>query len=315
MASDTRGLGMGRRPPRKVRRGAGKSKQLRAQMRGLGPQPRASRYGGTDLRAPAPYRSSPKMRLGGLVERIAATRGAGIAVLRAKELLIRDPDGNTHRIGQKSEIVYTQAAVTRAGETVVIDDGELPDVVFDADPAVALRRKLSLYERWGFPEVWVLVPDRRGPNWHEGAPHVAIHLRTRLGYVRAPRSAALPSWSTEEIHTALDEPEGFMSDGTIAALRRVGRLMRADADVGPDDDPILPAEQGELRTEPTMEDRIDALDEMFSLRGFAVSPSFTVRVAALQRPLPYLLRAAYECRDEDDFLERIGVVREIPLVL
>lgn len=308
---------MDRRTPPKARRGGRKGRQLRAQRRGLGPQPQAlSRYGDTDLRVPAPYRGPPKMRLGGLVERIAAIRGAGIEVLRAKELLVRKPDGNTRRIGRKSEVVYTHGTTTRAEGTVVVDHGELPDVVLDLDDtAVALGRKLSLYEKWGFPEVWVVAPGRRAFNRREGARRVAIHLRTRLGYVRAPRSAGLPSWSAEEIQTALNEPEGFMSDGTIAALRRVGRLMRPDAEMGPDDDPILPAEQGELRAEPSMEDRIEALDEMFGLRGFAVSPSFTVRVAALQRPLPYLLRAAYECRDEDDFLERIGVVREIPLAL
>lgn len=261
------------------------------------------------------HRDSRKIQLGGLVERIAATRRAGIAVLRANELVIRDPDGNTRRIAQDSQLVYTHDTVKRSGETVVIDDGELPDVVLDIDDTAALQRKLSRYEKWGFPEVWMVAPDRRTPSRHAGAPRVAIHLRTRLGYVRAPRSAALPSWSAEEIQAAFNEPEGFMSDETIAALRRVGRLMRGDADVGPDDDPVLPAERGELRAEPTMEARIDALDEMFSLRGLAVSPSFTVRVAALHRPLPYLLRAAYECRDEDDFLERIGVVREVPLVL
>ena len=309
---------MDRRTRPKARRGARKARQLRAQRRGLGPQPQAlSRYGDADLRAPPPYRGPPKMRLGGLVERIAAIRGAGIVVLRAKELLIRNPDGNKRRIGRKSEVVYTQGTTTtRVEGTVVVDHGELPDVVLDLDDtAVALRRKLSLYEKWGFPEVWVVAPDRRAFNQREHARRVAIHLRTRLGYVRAPRSAALPSWSAEEIQTALNEPERFMSDETIAALRRVGRLMRPDAEMGPDDDPILPAEPGELRAEPTMEDRIEALDEMFGLRGFAVSPSFTVRVAALQRPLPYLLRAAYEGRDEDDFLERIGVVREIPLAL
>ena len=307
---------MGRRTPPKARRGRGRGRLSRAQARGLVLQPQARpRYDDTDLRAPS-YRSPPKMQLGGLVERIAATRGADIAVLRAEELLVRGADGKSRRIRQKSELVYTHGAATRAGETLVIDAGELPDVVLAvADGAVARPTKLSLHEKCGFPEVWVVVPDRHAPSWSEAAPRVAIHLRTHLGYVRAPRSAALPSWSAEEIYTALHEPEGFMSDGTIAALRRVGRLMRPDADMGPDDDPILPPGEGELRAEPTMEDRIEALDEMFTLRGFAGSPSFTARVAALKHSLPFLLRAAYNCHDEDDFLERIGVVREIPLVL
>ncbi|MYE25174.1 MAG: hypothetical protein F4Y01_14730 [Gammaproteobacteria bacterium] len=307
---------MGRRTPFGL--GAGSGQQSWAERRDLGARLQApSRYKGTGRHTPVPCRDFPRTELGGLVERIAATRGAGIAVLRASELVIRDPDGNARRIGQNSQVVFTSDATKCAGEPVVIDRGEFPGVVLQAgDTAVAVRRKLSLYEKCGLPEVWVVGPDRRG---HQMARRwdvrIAIYLRTRLGYVRAPRSAALPSWSAAEIQTALNEPEGFMSDGTIAALRRVGRLMRADADMGPDDDSVLPAERGELRAEPTMEDRIDALDEIFGLRGFAVSHSFTVRVAALRRPLPYLLRAAYESRDEDDFLERIGVVREIPLVL
>ena len=308
---------MGRRKPSRARHGAGKSRQSGAERRGLGLQPQPlPRYGGTDPLAPVLYRNAPRIQLGGLVERIAATRGSGIAVRRASEVLIRDPDGNTRRLARNSQLVYTHDIAGGSGETVVIDAGELPDVVLDADDtAAALHRKLSLYEKWGFPEVWVVVPDQLISGRREGAPRVAIHLRTRVGYVRAPRSAALPSWSAEEIHTALNEPEGLISDATTAALRRVGRLMRADADMGPDDDPILPAEEGEVRVEPTMEDRIEALDEMFGLRGLAVSPSFTDRVAALERPLPLLLRAVYECLDEDDFLERIRVVREIPLIL
>lgn len=230
---------------------------------------------------------------------------------------MRDPDGNTHRVGQRSEVVFTGPTATRAdGDTVVVEDGALPDVVLQwGAPVDAGRRQLSVFGKWGFSEVWVAVPDRRAPGLRQGASAVAIHIRTRVGYVQASRSTALPSWSAAEIYAALNEPEGFMSDTTTAALRRVGRLMRADTGKGPDDDPILRAEQSELRAEPTMEDRIEALDEMFRLRGCAVSPSFTARVAALQRPLPFLLRAAYDCLDEDDFLERIAVVREVPLVL
>ena len=317
MAADMREGGMGKREPPKAGRDTGKGLQSPAPTCGLGPQPPARcPHDDTEQRVTAARPSSLNTRLQALVERIAATRGVAIVVLRASELLIREPDGNARCVAPGSEAVYTHGIVMRAGKSSVVDGGEPPDVMVDADDSeIDLSRRLSLYERWALPEVWVAVPEGPVSRRREAAPHFAIHLLTRLGYVRVSRSAALPSWSAEEIHAALNEPKGLISERTSAALRRVGRLMHAHVGVGADDDPMLSPAQDELGAEPTVEDRVDAHEEMFGLRGFAVSPSFTDRVAALQRPLPHLLRAAYECRDEDDFLERIGVVREVPLVL
>ncbi len=266
-----------------------------------------------DMHSPhALRRELPKMGLDGLAEQIAAARCAGIIVLRAKELLIRGRDGKGRRIGQAHQIVYTRPASTLAArEAVEITEDELPDVALQVDVVPDTRRRgLSLYEKWGLPEVWVEVPERRPRISHGPVPGLAIHLRTRLGFVQSPTSAAFPSWSAEEIHTALNEPEGRMSKATAAALRRVGRLMAADIAAGTEGDSIDRADDAET----PMEDRIEALDEIFRLRGFAASPAFAIQVASLQRPLPTLLRAAYQSRDEEDFLERIGVAREIPLI-
>ena len=255
-----------------------------------------------DVHSPTLQREPPTMGLTELTGRIAAMRGAGIFVFGAKVLRVLDGDGKSRRIDQANEIVYTQNTSTRvAGEAVEVEQDELPDVVLQVDrTADGRHRRLSRYEKWGFPEVWVEVPDRRALSGIEPASGLAIHLLTRVGYVQSPTSKALPSWSADEIHTALNEPERRMSAATAAALRRVGRLMRADTDAD--------------HVEANMEDRIEALDEMFRLRGFAVSPAYTSRVASLQCPLATLLRAAYDSRDEDDFLECIGVVHETPLV-
>ena len=43
-----------------------------------------------------------------------------------------------------------------------VDGHVLPDVVLEVDYSTDVRvRKLRLYEAWGFPEVWVDVPDER----------------------------------------------------------------------------------------------------------------------------------------------------------
>lgn len=248
------------------------------------------------------------MELAGLTERIAAARGAGIAVLPAKDLRILDGGGKRRRFRQAVEIVYTRpTGACVVEDSVEVKEVELPDVVLQAAASADARhRTLSRYEKWGFPEVWVEVPDRRRKSRLGPAPGLAIHLLTRLGYVQSPTSAAFPSWSAEEIHAALNEPQGRMSAATATALRRVGRLMRAEAT-------NAAIERDESGAEATTEARIDALDEIFQLRGFAVSPSFADHVASLKRPLATLLRTAYDSRDEDDLLERLGVVRELPL--
>lgn len=250
------------------------------------------------------------MRLAGLAERIAGLRGASIVVLPAKDIRARGGDGKSRRIGLAEEVVYARPTAARVvGDVVEIKDGELPDVVLQVDLGADDRRALSRYEKWGFPEVWVEVPDRRSKSRLEPRPGLAIHLLTRLGYVRSLASAAFPSWSADEIHAALNEPQGRMSEATAAALRRVGWLMRADA---ADDDPVERVESG---AEATMDVRVEALDEIFRLRGFAASPAFAGRVASVEQPLATLLRAAYHSRDEDEFLERLEVVRETPLIV
>lgn len=45
---------------------------------------------------------------------------------------------------------------------MVVGEHDFPDVVLEVDHTTDVRRgKLGLYEAWGFPEVWVEVPDDR----------------------------------------------------------------------------------------------------------------------------------------------------------
>ena len=56
-------------------------------------------------------------------------------------------------------------ADSSSGKVVEVGLDALPDVVLEVDNTTDVRRgKLGLYESWGFPEVWVVVPDEPEPN-------------------------------------------------------------------------------------------------------------------------------------------------------
>ena len=68
--------------------------------------------------------------------------------------------------------------------------------------------KLGQYESWGFPEVWVEVPDRRTPSRPRGRrPGLTIHLLERGAFRESPTSRAFPNWRAEAIHEAMNEVE------------------------------------------------------------------------------------------------------------
>ena len=110
------------------------------------------------------------------------------------------------------------------------------------------RGKLALYESWGFPEVWVEVPEQSSPSRPAGLrPGLTIHLLESGRFRTASSSRAFPSWTAQEIHLALNERE--VSYVTMAALRRVGRTLGAAVGTGPDDDPLLREERLQSRAE------------------------------------------------------------------
>ena len=166
--------------------------------------------------------------------------------------------------------------------------------------------KLALYESWGFPEVWVEVPEQSSPSRPAGLrPGLTIHLLQGGRFRTASSSRAFPSWTAQEIHLALNERE--VSYVTMAALRRVGRTLGAAVGTGPDDDPLLRAERlqshAEGRTEALVETQREAVLQVMKLRGLPVSAAFPRRLAELRAASTgALVQAALECRDEADFL-------------
>ena len=185
-----------------------------------------------------PYHERPSRSLIALVERIAQVRGAPIHGYGSMDLRQQDWPQS---ILQADESVYLHPGTARlpGPSAMVIGVDDFPDVVLEVDHTTDVRRgKLGLYESWGFPEVWVEVPDRTAPSRPRGRrPGLTIHLLEDGVYRTAPESRAFPGWTAEEIHTALNE--STLSERTTAVLERVGTVLGEREGIGPDHDPLL----------------------------------------------------------------------------
>ena len=193
----------------------------------------------------------PGARLAGLSHVIAGVRGAPIECYGTMDLLLRDDHGEKRRIMQADQSVYLHPWRARLPtDAMEIGRHDRPDVVLEVDHTTDVRRgKLGLYEAWGFPEVWVDVPEagyaaRRPAGL---SPGLTIHLLEDEGYRTAAQSRAFPGWTTAEIHAALSEEA--LSVETSRVLRRVGKALGARAGTGPDDTPWLRMERRESRAE------------------------------------------------------------------
>ena len=99
-------------------------------------------------------------RLPHLAERIASMRGTPIVSYGSVTLLVRDADGRPQRAMEADETLYLHP--TRAAtpvKSLIIGENDFPDVVLEVDHTTDVRPgKLLVYEAWGFPELWVVVP-------------------------------------------------------------------------------------------------------------------------------------------------------------
>ena len=245
-------------------------------------------------------------RLIHLAERVALVRGTPIASFGSVDLLVRDARGAPERMMQADETLYLHPGRARlpAG-SLVIGEHDLPDVVLEVDHTTDVRPgKLPLYESWGFPELWVVVPPagerRRRPAG------VTIHRLEGGRYRSAAASRAFPAWTAAEIHTALTEP------ATTAypwrALERVGRTLGAQEGTGPDDTPLLRSLGEQARAEGQAEELAEILRSTLRVRGIPVSDRFPDTADALVAvPRDVLMAAALACADEQDFRRRTGL--------
>ena len=257
------------------------------------------------------YHERPASRLARLADRIAAARGAPIEAAGHTDLLVRNARGERQRIVQADQILFLRPAQTMPrGSAIEVAADALPDVVLEVDNTTDVRRnKLRLYESWGFPEVWVEVPDEPAPSRPASVrPGLTIYLRERGRFRTAPVGRAFPGWTAAEIHRALNEPE--LSEQTAEVLDRVGRALGSAEGTGPDDDPFLRRQLRYSRAAGHTEGRAEAQREsalqVLRSRGIPVSASLSERLAEVRGVSERLVDAALQCRDEEHFLRLVS---------
>ena len=220
------------------------------------------------------YHERPSQRLARLAGLIAASRGQAVETFGTSDLVRYDPGGKPRVLMQADQIVYLHPpSAEELGPRVDVDGDHLPDVVLEVDYSTDVRvRKLPLYEAWGFPEVWVDVPDAHSPSRPKSRlPGLTIHVLDGGRFRTVGSSRGFPGWTAEEIHRALNERA--MSAVTEAALHRVGAAMGAAEGTGPDDDPWLRHYRDEIRTEGRAEGRYESVIAVLAERGIATADS------------------------------------------
>ena len=191
-----------------------------------------------EVREASPRHERPAPLLSALAERIAQVRGKPIRCFGAMTLFLLDEDGDVERTMEADQTLYLhpERANPVSWSRMVVGENQYPDVVLEVDNTTDVRRhKLKLYEAWGFPELWVEVPETspRPAKTHG----LTIYLLDDGALREAPISRAFPGWAANEIHRAFNEAR--ISDRTSAILERVGAAMGAREGTGPDDDPLL----------------------------------------------------------------------------
>ena len=251
------------------------------------------------------YHERPSRLLPQLAVLIAKVRGSRIECYGSMDLLLRDEHGEPQLIMQADESLYLHPdRVKLPAAAMVVGEDDFPDVVLEVDHTTDARRgKLSLYESWGFPEVWVDVPDAPSPNRPRGLrPGMTIHLLEDGRYRVADESQAFPGWTAAEIHTALNEPAP--SERTSAVLERVGGALGAREGTGPDDDPLLRSQ----RRAGFERGRAQMVRQILLSRGIEVSEEFPAGAAGALATASEaaLLSAALTCTDQEGFLAALA---------
>ena len=241
----------------------------------------------------------PTRRLGRLAELIAAVRGSPIESYGSMDLVLLDEHGKWRRLMQADESLYLHPGRAHLPEVrLVVGEHDFPDVVLEVDYSTDVRRgKLGLYQRWGFPEIWVEVPARYRARRRPG---LTIHVREADDYRECGESRAFPGWTAAEIHTALARKP--LSEETHRVLERVGRRLGAREGTGPDDSPLMRSLRNEARADAFAE----AIRSVFRARGIAMSVGLGKEMATWSGvSQETLVSAAMSCEDEADFRARV----------
>ena len=252
----------------------------------------------------------PSQLLSALGHMIASARGSPITCLGAMDLELRGEDGERRRIMQADQSVYLHPERSRLPDRgMILGEHDVPDVVLEVDFTTDVRRgKLGLYEEWGFPEVWVEVPNRYSPSRPaRRRPGLTIHLLEGGAYRAAPESGAFAGWTAEEIHAALNEPT--VSEATVRTLDRVGRALGAREGTGPDDMPWLRSYREEARAEARVGTMAAVAGTILASRGMPglASPLTAEELAGIADE--EVGEALLHCKDESDLRTRLQALR------
>ena len=285
------------------------------------------------LRDAGPVHENAPNLLSELLTRMCLERGSRFLLAGAVYLMERDEDGEPRQVLVADQTVYLDRSVWRPRDpAVVLGVDPLPDVLLEVDHTTDIRRnKLPVYEAWGFPEVWVDTPDEPSPNRPRGVrPGLTIYLLEEGCYRTADESRAFPTWTTLQIHAALNESR--LGSQTLADLTRVGRRLGEQEGTTPDDDPQLGRHRRQAREAGLRAGRAEGLEqgiarglEQGRAEGIARERGVLVRLAARRFDAPTAERIAafvavleapdrlaevcdllFECEDADDVLSRLS---------
>ena len=262
---------------------------------------------------PEEAHEDPLARLAEFVKQVAMVRGSPIKLGRGAALHLLDADRAQVRAMHPDEMVFLDPErQERIGsEYEWGSDQEHPDVVLEVDSTTDVRRnKLLVYADWGFPEVWVEVPDAYSRSRPPGRkPGLTIYVLESGTYRESEESRAFPRLRAEEAHRVLNERAE--SAETVALVGRVGRALGRREGTGPQDNLLLREQRAEARAEERAEANAATARTVMEGRGITVSPSFPSTLSArdartLRLASPAAVAtAALNARSVADFLHRL----------
>lgn len=254
----------------------------------------------------------PAHRLPALLDRIAEARGADIVCCGATTFYEHGAEGERVKAMEADQTVYLDAGRGQAlRRPRVLGTEPPPELVLEVDHTTDVRRrKLCEYARWRFPEVWVEVPPAGPSRRQRRRPGMTIYLLEAAAdrYRKAEVSRALPGWTAEEIHLALNEPK--RSAGTWAAIERVGRALGDREGTTRLEDPRLAEARATSHAAGHAAGEDDAkaaaVRTIFDQRGIAYSPRLFGDSRFATQDMACVVAAALACDSAADFLERLA---------
>ncbi len=204
----------------------------------------------------------PAQYLAQLTQQLADECGAHFMAFGTTSIWRPDAEDRYEAILRPDQFIYLRPHEAWLPDHLGLKLGihSLPDVVLEVDHTTDIRKsKLQKYQAWGFPELWVEVPEAFTPYRRAGAPGLTIRVWEAGYYRQVEESRAFAGWTAAEIHSALNEREGW-SEATTAALLRVAKgLTKQLGTAGPEGSARLSRHRAEGRAQGLAQGRVEGL--------------------------------------------------------